>query len=167
MKDDKNTIDVDREVLVLFIRKEVNNLREVLIPKPEIIFVVLRFHLLIENLLERIIIAKIERGNRIIDKGYLSFNQKVYLVYSLNVLDIQTIDTIKQLNSIRNHCAHNKDKELTIGDIESIGRPLGRTYTDIKNHHADNLVELTILTFAKIYEKVLVQVAWLEFNDTE
>jgi hypothetical protein len=133
--------------------------------KDDLILLVLRFHLIIENLMERIIVAKLKRGDKIIEHGNLTFNQKLHLIDSFDVLDNSYIQSIKNLNTIRNKCSHEKSKVITGSDIDCIGRPLGNEYTRIKRETTDSLYFLIRKAFLLLFYKVFEHVALIEFDD--
>lgn len=93
---------------------------------------ILRLHLLVEYHLERIFHLCLARGDKISSESF-SFAHKLSLVEALDVLDDRTVQSLKNLNRVRNRCAHEFDKTITASDIELIGRPLGKEHTKIKN----------------------------------
>lgn len=108
---------------------------------------VLRCHLLAEYYLDHLIISILPRGDILLDQKF-SFIQKVFIVDALNILSRETIDSIKALNSIRNHCSHDIDYKITESDIDKIGRPYGKKYTKNKREHVHDLDELLHWTLA-------------------
>lgn len=103
---------------------------------------IIRFHLLMEYHLEQIIILELRRGDRLIYKGNLSYSQKINLVDSFDVLKDKLIQCLKNLNKVRNSCAHKFSKTITISDVEKIGRPLGKEFMEIKREYINNLNKL-------------------------
>lgn len=96
------------------------------------ILLILQCHLYIENLLERFIIAELPNGKSLIDKGNLTFFQKIMVVNSFGIVDLQVIDALKKYNSLRNDLAHKYGHTIEKQQIESIGRTLGKIYSDIE-----------------------------------
>ena len=88
--------------------------------------IVLKVHLLTEYYLERLIHVSLKRGDRLINDGRLSYQQKLVLVHSLDILEDSTIQCLKNLNKIRNEFAHEISKQIEVKDIEFIARPLGQ-----------------------------------------
>lgn len=133
-----------------YIDQETDELTAALVKGDGGMLLILGFHLYTENILERIILASLQRGDRLIDNGGLSYSQKIHLVDALNIVDDQAIQALKKLNSLRNEFSHEKDKKLSLADIDLVGRPLGKNFTDFKRQHAGNLVEITRKTFVRI-----------------
>ncbi|HSR89072.1 MAG TPA: hypothetical protein VLK22_01555 [Candidatus Udaeobacter sp.] len=89
----------------------------------------LRFHLLVEYYLDFIITSYLKRGFVITDNN-ITFSQKLNLVDSFGILPENIIISIKKLNALRNKSAHDIDYQITENDVDSIGRPFGKSYTD-------------------------------------
>ena len=100
---------------------------------------ILRAHLYSENLLDRIISSLLPRGDRIIENGSLTYAQKVNLVDALDRLPDELISSLKNLNKIRNQCAHELSKEITEADVTRIGSPLGKRFSEIKRKSEFNV----------------------------
>jgi hypothetical protein len=96
------------------------------------VLILLRAHLLSENLLERIIQLELARGDRIIADGNYTYSQKLVLVHALDSLDDGVIQSLKNLNKVRNKCAHELGQNIGKAEIELIGSPLGKKFTEIK-----------------------------------
>jgi hypothetical protein len=99
---------------------------------------VLRVHLLTEYYMERIFHLMLPRGDMLGDAN-LSYAQKISLLEALDQIEDRTIQCLKNLNRVRNRCAHEYDKTITHADVELIGRPLGREHTKIRRKHVDNV----------------------------
>ena len=110
--------------------------------EQEPVLTILRGHLLAEHYLERAIAATLPRGDRIIQAGLLSFAQKLNLVEGLNVLADQLVQSLKSLNGVRNSCAHEMEREITIPDVERIGRPFGAEFTSLRQEHYPDVKQL-------------------------
>ncbi len=108
----------------------------------EPVLTILRGHLLAEHYLERVIAVKLPRGDRIIHAGLLSFAQKLNLVESLDALPDRLIQSLKGLNGVRNSCAHEMDREITMPDVERIGRPHGAEFTSLRREHYTDVSRL-------------------------
>ncbi|MDQ7797612.1 MAG: hypothetical protein RDU76_01540 [Candidatus Edwardsbacteria bacterium] len=155
----------NKKIFEEYIDKEYNKFSLTLDSKDDVVLVVLRFHLIVENLMERIIKTKLKRGDKIIESGHLSFNQKLQLVDAFDILDNTCIQAIKNLNTVRNKCAHDKDKTITVNDIENIGQSLGHEYIKIKRVSTDSLNLFIKGVFLILFHKIFELVALLEFHD--
>ena len=90
---------------------------------------VLRAHLFSENLIERLLTLRLPRGDKIIENGNFSYHQKLVLLESLDFLPDSLVSALRNLNKLRNLCAHELDKKITEGDITRVGSPLGKKFT--------------------------------------
>ncbi|MFO0106219.1 MAG: hypothetical protein ACK52H_02890 [Burkholderiales bacterium] len=93
---------------------------------------VLRAHLFSENLLERLLNFKLPRGDKVIESGNLSYHQKIVLVDALDCIPDSIVSSLRNLNKLRNQCAHELDKKITDGDVTRVGSPLGKNFTRFK-----------------------------------
>jgi hypothetical protein len=142
-KSEKQKVDPDRERELTEFNRTCGNIED-----P--VLLILRVHLYIEYMLERIIVANLRRGDRIIEKGRLTFVQKLVLVSSFDRVDDVYITMIGHLNSVRNRCAHERQKEITLSDIEQIGRPIGPPFTKIRKEFHDNILNCLIMTVSRL-----------------
>jgi hypothetical protein len=101
----------------------------------EPVLTILRAHLLAEHYLERAIAARLPRGDRVIEAGLLSFAQKLNVVEGLDLLPDRLVQSLRGLNRIRNSCSHEMEREITMPDIERIGRPFGSEFTSLRQQH--------------------------------
>lgn len=145
-----------------FVDIEIGDFINALESKHDLIISVLKFHLLSENLLERIVLGTLKRGDRIIEKGNLSYYQKLQLIDSFDLVKDSHIQALRHLNSLRNKCSHKKETKITLEDVDLIGRPLGKEYTTIKRKHKNDLEKIVIDTFVIIYKGILCNVAIIE-----
>lgn len=141
--------------------REVAAMAESLEDKSGQVITTLRFHLVCENLLERIILAKLQRGDRII-KANLLFYKKLCLVDSFDIIDDSCIKALRKLNEIRNKCSHEADKQITESDIEQIGRPFGKDFIKEKVDHSGELEKYLIAVLMLIYKKLTIELLKLE-----
>ncbi len=113
---------------------------------------ILRAHLLIEYYMDQILSLSLPRGFRLVDEGNLTYYQKVALMDSLNRDNKYDalLQCMKNINKVRNQCAHEKDKEIGLADIELIGRPLGDIFVEKRREHRDNINHLLFATLAHI-----------------
>jgi len=121
---------------------EATQLHKMCPPEQEPVLTILRAHLLAEHYLERAIVAALPRGDRIIEAGLLSFAQKLNLVEGLDLLPDQLIQSLRGLNRVRNSCAHEMEREITIPDVERIGRPFGAEFTALRQKHYPDVKQL-------------------------
>jgi hypothetical protein len=94
---------------------------------------ILQTHLYAENLLERLLVAELPKGKKLISDGRLTFFQKIKVVESLDIVDGQVIKSLSELNKVRNVLAHKFDHELTSDSIEKFGKPFGDDYINFTN----------------------------------
>lgn len=126
---------------------------------------ILKFHLLFENILERIIVRFLKRGDRLIDKGNLTFAQKLTLVHSFDIISEPYIQALRHLNSLRNDLSHDKETNVTLEKFDLVGRPLGMAYTKIKRKYKDDyLFKITSDTFFLIHKGLLWKIAEMAFG---
>lgn len=110
---------------------------------------VIRTHLFSESLLERLITFYLPCGYKIIEGGNLSFHQKLSLVASFDYLPDSIVSTLKNLNKLRNECAHELNKKITATDVTRLGSPLGKRFTQIKREakYEEKVVLRNIIAF--------------------
>lgn len=83
-------------------------------------FAVLKAHLIIERILDTVIKRNLKRSTRLTKKHRLSFELKLDLVRSFDILPEKYISSIKALNKIRNNIAHDEDYELTFQELKRL-----------------------------------------------
>jgi hypothetical protein len=113
-------------------QKEFERFKQAIGEENDPIMLVLRAHLFSENLLERLINFKLPRGDKLIENGNLTFHQKLILVEALDCLPDSVVSSLRNLNKLRNQCAHELHKKITDGDVTKIGSPLGKDFTRFK-----------------------------------
>ncbi len=144
------------------IEQDVKEFAEILKERDSLIFPFIRFHLLTENILERIAICELKRADRILDKGNLTYHQKLCLVDSFDVVEDIALQALKNLNTIRNKFAHTKTQNISLDDIDRIGRPYGKTYSKLRGSLGNNLEKLIERTFILIFKDLVACVYKLE-----
>jgi len=82
--------------------------------------VVLRGHLLIEQVLEALISQKMPHPDRLFEKQRLSFEMKCDLANAMGVLPGAHLGAAKALNSIRNAYAHRADHAVSVEQLNSL-----------------------------------------------
>jgi len=133
---------------------EVNALTTVLTSNDDpVLGVLLRFHLLIEELLHRIIKAHVKQpqhlGKR---KPRLDFFTKLGLVTAMEPrLGEETLEAVRRLNQLRNDCAHQHEKRIVLEDLDHIGQSFGGRYAELRADKTGNLKALAIYIFGEIY----------------
>ena len=126
------------------------------------VLTILRGHLLTEHYLERILQMGLPRGDRLLRETRLSFAHKLHLVEALDVLDDRTIQSLQGLNKVRNLCAHEKDRQLTITDIDTMARPFGDEYIMLRRTHYEDIKLLLHETLSIICRNTMFNVFYLE-----
>ena len=99
----------------------------------------IKVHLFSERLLDQIISAQLNDARRLLEKGNLTFYQKLLLVEACLVLDKQTLDCLKVISGVRNKVVHDIEFHVGEAEVEAIGRTFGSLYTEIKRDHAHSL----------------------------
>ena len=142
--------------------REANELGTALNATDDVLLPLLKFHLLAEQMLERVISDTVRRPDRLLEAARLTFAQKLLLVHALDVVDDAAIHALKMVNSLLNECAHVKDRQITQTDIDRIGQALGKEYRDLKRRHADDLRALLAFTLAEIAQSFMVALLSVE-----
>lgn len=145
-----------------FLDRESEDLIHILTEKDDLVPVVLRFHLLTEYLLERIVLTKLPKGHRVIENAGLSYHQKLELVHSFDVIPDSAIGSLRRLNRLRNTCSHTRDAEISRSDIEAIGSPLGKPFIELRGKYGANLKGLVFHTFGALYSVLIKAVYFSE-----
>lgn len=154
MTDEKKPDPVKNQEYVLFQRAST--------PEQDPVLTILRVHLLSEYYLERLIHIRLPRGDTLLDNGNLSYSQKLTVVSALDVLNDRTLQCLKGLNKVRNECAHGIDKTISMTDVESIGRPLGKLYTKYKRESGNSVPEFLHCIFGYLTGHLAGQVTTVE-----
>jgi uncharacterized protein YutE (UPF0331/DUF86 family) len=128
----------NKEELRRLVEIEYSNFERMCPANQNPVLSVLRAHLLTEYYMERIFQLMLPRGD-ILSDANLSYAQKINLLEALAKIEDRTIQCLKNLNRLRNRCAHEYDKTITQADVELIGRPLGREHTEIRREHVDDV----------------------------
>lgn len=112
--------------------KEMKTFQAAIGEESDPVMLILRAHLFTENLLERLIRVKLPRGDKIAENANLSYFQKLVLLDALEILPDSIISSLRQLNKLRNECAHQLQKQITDADVVRVGSPLGKFFTSAK-----------------------------------
>lgn len=130
--------------------KDFETFAKIVDPDLDPVLLLLRAHLLTENLIESLIMLVLERGDRIVFKGNLGYYQKVSLLDSFDIVPDELISSLKNLNKVRNKCSHEMDKQITISDIDFIGSSLKEEYTKTKREYRSDHKTLLYSTLSYI-----------------
>ena len=83
---DRSNVDISQEEFEELKEKSAADADSIIGSIKNPILLILQTHLYTESLLERFIVARLPKGKRIIDKGRLSYYQKVLLADSIGLL---------------------------------------------------------------------------------
>ncbi len=114
---------------------------------------ILSCHLSAEYYLDRIITAKIPRGDIITDSRF-EFHEKLIIIEALATLDKNLLDSLKKLNSVRNSCSHVLNYQISETDVDKIGQPFGKNYIREKEKFQLDLKSLLRATLMMIAAKL-------------
>ena len=117
--------------LVLAMDRELERFQSAIGSETDPTMLVLRAHLFSENLLARLLTFNLPRGDKVIDSGNLSYHQKLVIVDALDCVPDAIISSLRNLNKLRNQCAHELNKKITDDDIRRVGSPLGQKFTKL------------------------------------
>ncbi len=145
-----------------FSDRESASLRQALRAGSDMIGELLRFHLVTECQLERMIQAALPRGDRVVDHAGLTYRHKLELVNGFDVIPDDVIRSLRKLDALRERYAHQTDAAVTAPDIGSVGRPLGMAFTRTKYDAGDDLERLLNSTFGLVYGFLIKGVYRLE-----
>lgn len=112
--------------------KDFERFRQAIGSEKDPTMLVLRAHLFTENLLERLITFRLPRGDKVIEGASLTYHQKLVVVDALDCIPDPVVSALRNLNKLRNQCAHELDKIITDGDVTRVGSPLGKEFTRFK-----------------------------------
>lgn len=87
---------------------EIRDSEESVRVRDDLLLEVLRFHLVVENLLERFMAAKMLRGKVLAEEGRLSFAQKLAVVDAFGIWESNLVDALRQLNALRRKQGHSE-----------------------------------------------------------
>lgn len=122
----------------------------------------LRFHLVTECQLERMITAALPRGDRVVDHARLDYRQKLEIVNGFDVIPDGVVRSLRSLDALRNRYAHEVQAAVTMADVGSIGRALGMAFTRTKYEAGTDLERLVNSTFGLLYGFLIKAVYRLE-----
>ena len=112
-------------------------------------------HLLSEYQLERLIIDRLPRGDRVVDKARLTYHQKLTLVDSFNLIPDSVIQVLSKLNTLRNECSHEREVVISASHVEKLGRSLGKEFSAMKRKRGDDVESLLLDVFIRVYVELV------------
>ena len=83
---------------------------------------------------------------------------------SYDVVTSADLAAIRQLNALRNECSHQKSKVITGQDLDRIGQPYGKKYTDLRVAEGPDLGSILRSLLIHLHVKLLVPLAALEIG---
>ncbi|MBI5018795.1 hypothetical protein HZB58_00800 [Candidatus Gottesmanbacteria bacterium] len=98
---------------------------------------ILKCHLLAEYYLDRLITMLIPKGYILI-KSFKYYSEKLSILEAMEAIPSKLVDSLKNLNSVRNDCSHELNYSIDEGDIDKIGRPFGIEYEEIKQENKND-----------------------------
>jgi hypothetical protein len=113
----------------------------------------LRFHLLAEQLFNRLIALSFARPGHL---ERFRFVDKLRIIYALGEVSDMAVEGMQRVNALRNKCAHIHAHKITLRDVDRIGETVLSGYKELKTHHKANLKVLIALTLTRVYEPFLV-----------
>lgn len=148
--------DKERYVADL-IARENQFIHDVLDRPGDLLALVLRWHLMSENKLDRIIVATLAHPERLADARF-SFQQKLSIVNAMGKIDDHTAQALRLLNALRNKCAHDLQRDILEADVAALGRCYGREqYAAAKARHAANPLQLLFANvFGWVHQDLIV-----------
>ncbi len=123
----------------------------------------LKFHLLSEYYLEQIINHFLRRGDVITSQKNFTYNHKLMIVKSFDIIPGNIVACLEKLNAVRNKCSHEINYTVTESDVDFIGNPLNTIYFKLKREH-QNLKELLHWLFGRIDVSLEVQLEKIDKN---
>jgi len=130
------------------VEHEFDKFKEVVNPTDSEVTMILRAHLLAEYYINRLIEAELSCGY-FITKEKITFYNKLIIIKAFGI-PIKGKEgvcfSLSGLNNLRNSCAHVINYKISENDIDKIGLPLGRRYTQLKFEPLKNLKSLLYRT---------------------
>jgi len=126
------------------------------------IYTVLKIHLFAEHYLDELICLEMPSGYKILDFEF-TFWQKLRILNSMNILEDETTESLTKLNKLRNNSAHTMGYDMSVQEIDKIGRPLGPVYSKLKKECINDKSKLLKSTLSKVLEE-LFKIYYLRIN---
>lgn len=144
-----------------YIAKEVLEYAFVMGPAKDVAARVLRLHALTEYYLDRLISIFMKNGGLISSDERFSYYHKIQIVNALGILNPAMIGCLRKLSGLRNRLAHVPWSEVSMEEIDRIGKLLGGKYEIALQENSGDKKELAALSWA-IFEDLSIKVAPLE-----
>lgn len=129
----------------------VEKFQEVMEETDPVVSLILRAHLLFEQTMDDMICHELTSGYRVIDEGRLSFNQKVELAHSFDVVSHQYIVCLRKLNALRNRCVHRRGYAVTQADADDLSKSIQREIRERAPSSFDSVYKLVFFSLALIF----------------
>ncbi|MBZ5639097.1 MAG: hypothetical protein LAO51_10145 [Acidobacteriia bacterium] len=154
--------DTQRLHATKFIDDEVDDFLRLLQRQDDLVPETIRFHLITESQIDRLLSRVLPRGRNLLKKARLGYFQKVHLLESLGFTDDATLLVLRVLNKVRNACAHDRHRTITREDVWSIGEPLGDQFNALQKEHGDSVNTLALHVFAAVFGRLSLAVYRVE-----
>ncbi len=137
-----------------FIADEVDDFLRLISRDDDLVPETLRFHLITENQINRLVSRALPRGEVLVRDARLRYPQKLKVLESLGFKDLAAVQALTALNTVRNACVHDRHRVVTQDDVQSIGSPLGDQFKSLRASHGDSLKTLTLQVYAAIFGRL-------------
>jgi hypothetical protein len=148
--------------------REAEAMTKELLAPGDLMVMVLRFHLFTESLLERLIAQRLPRPDRILERGRLSYNQKLLLVSAFDLVSDGVVHSLRHLNALRNKCAHRRGRTIGSEDIIQMGQPLGHEFPEALAKREDSglqaFVDLVNIICRSLLTPLVVEQATIQLR---
>jgi hypothetical protein len=94
-------------------------------------------HLYVEHLLDRYLKTKVPVESELFGENGFSFRNKLKLVKGLGGFNLELLDSLTKLNSIRNNCAHSFGYQITEKEVANLKNALGKDYKRILKEYPE------------------------------
>lgn len=104
------------------------------IKSEEPVLIILKCHLLSEYYLNELLMSQLPRSDHIINshRAQFGYMQKLCIIDAMQIIPNDYVDSLTQLNKVRNNCGHESQYTVTEKDIDNIGTPFGLKYSQLK-----------------------------------
>ena len=123
-------------------------LNEYVFSEDQTVSFVLRAHLMMEGMLDEMIAAYLPAGDKMLARARLSFSQKLELINSFDIVDAESYNAVKALNSLRNKLAHKAmeavQEEEVLVLLHSFGPKIYEELLPEKENGVEHLLEYSL-----------------------
>ena len=109
--------------------------------------IILNLHLTLESYLERTFHFFLPHPEKIL-KNDCKFATKLTLVRASGLYEDKLCVALKHLNTLRNNIVHNLEHEISIKELDNIGRPFGKTWVEMVKSNNDKSKDTRIMMLA-------------------